>query len=557
MTNLFSPAHKWLQVYRGVLLILALIISYNVQPTDRLLILNVSWLSLLVYASILIFKSWGITIINILEPYPAVFIDIILISIIVKVTGGVSSVFHPLYVIEFLHIGYFYDFRKTVFTGAIASIGFYLVSETHHLMLHSALHITLTFCTALFVGAFSRKSTVLKKSMSHFNKELDFRASELERTKNVLHSLHTITATMTKTFDIKDIIYLFESYAEYILHTERALIIFSPKVAGANNKNEKGLIIMKNVLHDKPIVHKHINTAETLQKLDLLNQNPYIINDADYSDEFLKLLQLTEQLSSSPRDFLKPAKSITITPINYKDNNYGVILLFNCNYVHAFGAEQLEMAATLSYAVAIYCSSLDAISKLDKYFYEVVKLLANVVDLRDKYTHKHSLNVAKYARQMGAAFNFGNSRMQQLTIASLLHDIGKVGIPDTILNKPGSLTTKEFEVIKAHPTAGAYLLSNISGFDDIARFIEQHHERFDGTGYPYGLKGENICLEARIIILADAFDAMISNRAYRSRMSKDKAIEEIKKMSGKQFDSKVLEQFIEILEQKSKDTQVS
>ena len=551
MTHLFSPAHKWLQIYRGVLLILALIISYNVQPTDRLLILNISWLSLLAYAAILILKNWRITLLNILEPYPAILIDIILISIIVKVTGGVSSVFHPLYVIEFLHIGYFYDFKKTVFTGAIASIGFLLASETHHNILHSTLHIMLTFCTALFVGAFSRKSTVLKKSINHFNKELDVRASELARTKNVLRSLHTITATMTKTFDIKDIIYLLESYAEYIRHTERALIILSPKVAGATDNNEKGLILIKNVLHDKPIELRHINTAETLQKLDLLDQNPYIIIDADYSDEFFKLLQVTEPLSAT-HNFLKPAKSLIISPINYKVDNFGLILLFNCNYVHAFGAEQLEIAATLSYSVAIYCSSLDAISKLDKHFYEVVKLLANVVDLRDEFTHNHSRNVAKYARQIGAALNFENSRMQQLTIASLLHDIGKVGIPDAILKKPGSLTAKEFELIKAYPTAGSYLLSNISGFDDIARFIEQHHERFDGTGYPYGLEGENICFEARIINLADAFDAMTSNRHYRSRMSKDKAIAEIKKMSGKQFDPKLVAEFLEILEQNNK-----
>ncbi|MBD5445513.1 MAG: response regulator [Lachnospiraceae bacterium] len=167
---------------------------------------------------------------------------------------------------------------------------------------------------------------------------------------------------------------------------------------------------------------------------------------------------------------------------------------------------------------------------------EIILTLAGVIDAKDKYTNGHSNRVAEYARAIAERLGKPDYEVKNIYVAGLLHDVGKIGISDNIINKPGKLTDEEYATIKTHPTIGANILSNISAIQDIATGAHWHHERYDGRGYPDGLAGEAIPEMARIIGVADTYDAMTSKRSYRDVLPQNVVREELVKGRGTQFD---------------------
>ena len=174
--------------------------------------------------------------------------------------------------------------------------------------------------------------------------------------------------------------------------------------------------------------------------------------------------------------------------------------------------------------------------KLHRLTTQVMITLAGTIDAKDKYTNGHSERVAKYSRMIAERAGLSEQAQGDIYYIGLLHDIGKIGVPDEIINKTSRLNDKEYAIIKTHPSIGADILEKMSELPDIAIGAKYHHERYDGKGYPEGLKGEDIPLIARIIGIADAYDAMTSNRSYRSVMPQDIVRAEIEKCSETQFD---------------------
>ncbi len=181
-------------------------------------------------------------------------------------------------------------------------------------------------------------------------------------------------------------------------------------------------------------------------------------------------------------------------------------------------------------------------------YMRTIKVLAQAIDARDHYTHSHSENVAKYAVVIAEEMGLSVKDTELLRDACELHDLGKIGVEDRILSKPSSLTPEEFEEIKRHPTTGAQILEPLAFLGGVVDLVRQHHEHFNGTGYPQGLKGDDILLGARIIHVADAYEAMTSARSYRKiPLSREAAVAEIKKNNGTQFDPEVVEAFLKIV----------
>jgi response regulator RpfG family c-di-GMP phosphodiesterase len=182
-------------------------------------------------------------------------------------------------------------------------------------------------------------------------------------------------------------------------------------------------------------------------------------------------------------------------------------------------------------------------------YMRTIKTLAQAIDARDHYTHSHSENVARCAVAIADQMHLPAKDIEIITEACELHDLGKIGLHDDILVKPGELTPREWELMKQHPLIAAQILEPLTFLQGAVELIRQHHEHYDGSGYPAGLVGEEILLGARIIHLSDAYDAMTSARAYRERpLLKPEAILEIKKNSGTQFDPKVIEAFLKIVD---------
>lgn len=174
--------------------------------------------------------------------------------------------------------------------------------------------------------------------------------------------------------------------------------------------------------------------------------------------------------------------------------------------------------------------------------------IGEMVEKKDRYTYRHSSRVSKYAVKTASKMKLDRQRMDDLFIASILHDIGKINVPEQVLNKPGKLTNEEFDLIKKHPGDGAEMLRN-TAYKKLADIVEQHHERLSGNGYPAGLKAEEILLEAKIIGVCDTFDAMTEDRSYRKAFTAEYAMDEIRRLSGIQYDPEVVEAFEEVLQQ--------
>lgn len=200
----------------------------------------------------------------------------------------------------------------------------------------------------------------------------------------------------------------------------------------------------------------------------------------------------------------------------------------------------------------------DSKEQLEQAYLDMIQTLRYTVEAKDSYTRGHSDRVSEYSVLIGEKLGLSKEQIKTLRIGGLFHDIGKIGIPDSILLKPAKLTDDEYSQIKNHPSIGAHILGSAVIFKDIIPIVKHHHERYDGNGYPSRLKGEEIPYIARIAAVADTFDAMTSRRSYRGPIDIEHVKEEIKRCEGTQFDPKIAEAFLDILNnnfEKIKDIQ--
>ena len=188
------------------------------------------------------------------------------------------------------------------------------------------------------------------------------------------------------------------------------------------------------------------------------------------------------------------------------------------------------------------------ITQDNKLYHEFVECISSALDARDPYTGDHSRRVSDTATVLAKMLGLADDEIQEIHIAAHLHDIGKIGIPDSILLKPGRLDDEEWALMKQHPQIGADILSKSPSFSRISAIILHHHERYDGKGYPRGLKGTGIPLMGRILTIADCFDAMTARRPYKQERSIDYAAGELKKNSGTQFDPELVPVFLSLIE---------
>jgi diguanylate cyclase (GGDEF)-like protein/putative nucleotidyltransferase with HDIG domain len=208
------------------------------------------------------------------------------------------------------------------------------------------------------------------------------------------------------------------------------------------------------------------------------------------------------------------------------------------------GGNQICRASGTLTPIQMIGSGEGSENTIDMKILDVVRALAEAVDSRSYYTFNHAKRVTDYAMALGRLLNLGTGELNRLEVCALLHDIGKIGLGDLVINKPSQLTTEEWELVKSHPKLGAEMAERIPQLTSCVNGILHHHERYDGTGYPHGLKGNEIPLEARILAIADAYVAMTSERSYSGTLNHEHAVEELRKHAGKQFDPYLVEQFI-------------
>ena len=188
----------------------------------------------------------------------------------------------------------------------------------------------------------------------------------------------------------------------------------------------------------------------------------------------------------------------------------------------------------------------DLVERQHSLYLSTVKSLASAIDAKDEYTRHHSTRVTEFTLKIAKSMKLSGRELEDLELAAILHDIGKIAVPEHILNKPGALTDEEFASIKEHPLRGQIILDPVKELNEIGKVVRSHHEKYDGTGYPDGLKGTEIPLGSRIMAIADTFDSITSDRPYRSAASHRRAVKEIIRCSGSQFDPEVVEHFLKV-----------
>ncbi|MCI0461604.1 MAG: HD domain-containing protein [Gemmataceae bacterium] len=224
----------------------------------------------------------------------------------------------------------------------------------------------------------------------------------------------------------------------------------------------------------------------------------------------------------------------------------GVLHLDRGPMQRPFSKDDLHLADALAANVSAGIESAALLRKQRELFYSTITILAQAVELRDQYTGGHTARVTEYSLLLAQQLDLSAEEVNLIRIGTPLHDIGKIGIDDSILRKPGRLTPAEFEVMKTHTTKGAKILEQVPDLHNIIPIVRNHHERWDGLGYPDGLATERIPLLARIVAVADAFDAMTSDRPYRQGLAPDVAFAEMDKQKGRQFDPRIVEAFLAI-----------
>lgn len=238
-------------------------------------------------------------------------------------------------------------------------------------------------------------------------------------------------------------------------------------------------------------------------------------------------------------------RNLLCVPVRVKERILGVLEAINKKDGKDFNEEDLSLFESLANQVAIALDNARLYQEMEEMFFQTAESLADAIEKRDPYTGGHTRRVTQYSLALAKYLSLRPEELRLLKMASVLHDIGKIGIDDQVLRKPTSLEPHEFDLIRKHPKMGAEIIGHIKQLKEIIPGVKYHHEYMNGKGYPEGLIGEGIPMIARIIAVADTYDAMTTDRPYRKALSKEIAISELKKGSGTQFDWKVVEAFLQ------------
>ncbi len=242
-------------------------------------------------------------------------------------------------------------------------------------------------------------------------------------------------------------------------------------------------------------------------------------------------------------------RSVMCAPMRTTDEILGVLYVDSL-MAREFNAAELELLAAIGNQAGLAMHRAKLLADVERLFLDVTRAIAAIIDAKDGYTHKHSERVAAFGVRLARHLGFDADGRAVVELSGLLHDVGKIGVPDAILNKPGKLTEAEFTEMRLHPLHGARILSNIKSQKVISLLpgVKYHHERWDGTGYPEGLKGEEIPLLGRVLGVADFLDALTSDRSYRKGVPLEQAVQMVRDLAGQAFDPSIVSAAVELHE---------
>jgi response regulator RpfG family c-di-GMP phosphodiesterase len=341
-----------------------------------------------------------------------------------------------------------------------------------------------------------------------------------------LVSLHEVTKILASTYQLAEL--------------NRKILDFSAKIAKADGGclmlfDDDEALLIAGCSEGFPCEFWQQNVFVTVSRWVSQNQEPVVLE--------LSQPPVLKEFPPLPETI----RSYIAFPLKTPQRIIGVLNLIRGREKHSFSNVDLEIVNVLASQASISLENVKLYQNIRDNYLKTVRGFALAVEAKDRYTHGHSENVMKYTVILAKHLGLPDEEIENVKYAGLLHDIGKIGVSELILNKPGRLTPSEFDEIKKHPTLGANIIADVPFLRPLVPMVLHHHEFYDGNGYPSGIKGEQVPFGARILGVADAYEAMTSDRPYRRSMTRQTAMDILIEGKSKQFDPKVVDAFCEIL----------
>jgi HD-GYP domain-containing protein (c-di-GMP phosphodiesterase class II) len=363
--------------------------------------------------------------------------------------------------------------------------------------------------------------------------ELEQKNSNLEHAIDRLSTIYKIGLAINSTMDIDRLFNLIVRSTTTTLNAQIGYIILYDK--------EQQLLNVTNLIGNGKLIapQRAIKMKESsVSSWVINNRQPLLIADINQAPQFDRFSELGYE-----------RKTLICAPLMVMDEIIGTISVVNKSDNSQFYAYELEMLTTIAAQAAIAIKNATLYDEQQQTYLNTIQALVTAIEASDSYTKGHSERVTRYSVEIGRRIDLSSDRLQILERAAILHDIGKIGIDLSLLHKEGKLSAHDVSELQMHPVIGMKILEPIDFLKDVRTCIGQHHERYDGMGYPSRTKHSEQLLESRIIGVADAFDAMTSDRPYRKALALDVAIVELADNSGTQFDPAIVEVFTAILEE--------
>jgi HD-GYP domain-containing protein (c-di-GMP phosphodiesterase class II) len=353
----------------------------------------------------------------------------------------------------------------------------------------------------------------------------------LASTQKYLTTLHKVSDLLSRASSVEA---LFDSIVQAILEVtggDRAAVLIK--------NHETGAVDMVTVRTKDGKVAGEVKLSRTVVN-DVLEKGISAFTDDALADE---------RYGGGESIVRQRIRSVMCAPMRTTDQILGVLYV-DSQMAREFSEAELELLAAVGNQSGIALHRAKLMQEVEKLFLDVMKAIASIIDAKDGYTHKHSERVSAFGVRLAKHLGFDADARAVVELSGLLHDVGKIGVPDAILNKPGKLTDSEFKEMRLHPLHGARILSNIHSAKVVSLLpgVKYHHERWDGKGYPEGLKGEEIPLLGRVLGVADFLDALTSDRSYRKGLPLEEALQMVKDLEGQAFDPVVVKAAVELHE---------
>jgi putative nucleotidyltransferase with HDIG domain len=373
------------------------------------------------------------------------------------------------------------------------------------------------------------EAQLIKTSASVTPSNLDDKVWHEEETNFVFKLHEQMSLTLERLTAAKQIV---EDVHNFLNAQETILLLL--------DKNTKELKVAYAIADDKNAIENIIlKDGESISEFVISQNKPLMVDNLDRDYYFKKI--------NKKESYLK-GNFISI-PIIFQEEALGVLHVCGKKNNTVFTKKDFSFLINVGKVGAIALKNILLYEQINENYLKTIAALAQAIDARDPYTKFHSENVTKYSMAMAKEMNFNHQEQEILKRAALLHDVGKIGIRDNVLLKESKLTPEEFEIMKTHPVKGEEILKSLSFLRDVSTLMRHHHERYDGTGYPDKIKGHEIELGARIMAVADTFDAMTTDRPYRKALSLNDAIVELERFKNMQFDPDVVDCFVKILKE--------